>query len=433
MLKLTEHLFEWDASAREADFYERALFNHILSSQNAEDGHVTYNLSLDMGGFKDFQDPYSFTCCVGTAMENHSKYGRNIYYHNNDELFVFQYIASELTWKEKGVVLKQDTKYPEEQGSRFSFTCEKPVRLTLQIRYPYWAKKGLEIIINNKKEEIKASPGSFVSLERTWKTGDVAEVRIPFSLRFETMPDDSNRVAVLYGPLVLAGDLGQVNDSVLHDVSYVPVFMTENRDPSAWMKAVEGKANTFLTSNTGQPRDVELSPFYNIRDRRYSVYWDLFNEKGWQTKKAEYQAENEKRKKLKEREIDFVQPGEMQPERDHKFKGEKTTPSRFKERAGRESRSGWFSFDLKVKPNIPVSVAAEYWGGFPGAKTFDILADGKIIATENISDKKDGEFLTVLYDIPEMITKGKNSVTITFKAHEGNMAGPVFGVRTVRR
>ena len=433
MLKLTEHLFEWDASAREADFYERALFNHILSSQNAEDGHVTYNLSLDMGGFKDFQDPYSFTCCVGTAMENHSKYGRNIYYHNNDELFVFQYIASELTWKEKGVVLKQDTKYPEEQGSRFSFTCEKPVRLTLQIKYPYWAKKGLEIIINNKKEEIKASPGSFVSLERTWKTGDVAEVRIPFSLRFETMPDDSNRVAVLYGPLVLAGDLGQVNDSVLHDVSYVPVFMTENRDPSAWMKAVEGKANTFLTSNTGQPRDVELSPFYNIRDRRYSVYWDLFNEKGWQTKKAEYQAENEKRKKLKEREIDFVQPGEMQPERDHKFKGEKTTPSRFKERAGRESRSGWFSFDLKVKPNIPVSVAAEYWGGFPGAKTFDILADGKIIATENISDKKDGEFLTVLYDIPEMITKGKNSVTITFKAHEGNMAGPVFGVRTVRR
>ena len=99
MLKLSEHLFEWEASARVADFYERALFNHILSSQNPETGNVTYNLSLEMGGFKDFQDPFSFTCCVGTGMENHSKYGKNIFYHNDNELFVFQFIASELTWK----------------------------------------------------------------------------------------------------------------------------------------------------------------------------------------------------------------------------------------------------------------------------------------------------------------------------------------------
>ena len=131
MLKLSEHLFELEASPEYADFYERALFNHILATQNPDNGHVVYNLSLDMGGFKDFQDPEWFTCCIGTGMENHSKYGRNIYYHNDDELFIFQYIASELTWKEKGLKIVQNTNYPEEQGTMLEFTCENPVRLTI--------------------------------------------------------------------------------------------------------------------------------------------------------------------------------------------------------------------------------------------------------------------------------------------------------------
>jgi uncharacterized protein len=279
MLKLSEHLFEWGASARVADFYERALFNHILSSQNPETGNVTYNLSLEMGGFKDFQDPFSLTCCVGTGMENHSKYGRNIFYHNDNELFVFQFIASELTWKKKGIIITQQTSFPEEQGSRLEFKCEKPVRLALQVRYPSWARNGIEIIVNGNKERVTSQPGSFIPVERTWKTGDKVVIKIPFSLRLEPMPDDSNRVAVMYGPLVLAGDLGSVSDSSSKDGMCVPVMMTDKRDPSTWMRAVEGKANTFITVNTGRPRDVELKPFYATYNRRYSVYWDLVQDK----------------------------------------------------------------------------------------------------------------------------------------------------------
>jgi DUF1680 family protein len=277
MLKLSEHLFEWEASARVADFYERALYNHILSSQNPVTGNVTYNLSLEMGGFKDFQDPFSLTCCVGTGMENHSKYGKNIFYHNDNELFVFQFIASELTWKEKGIILTQKTSFPEEQGSQFEFKCEKPVKLTLQVRYPSWARKGIEINVNGRRKRVSSQPGSFIPIERIWKTGDIVEINIPFSLRLEPMPDDSNRVAVMYGPLVLAGDLGPVTDSLSNDAMYVPVMMTDKRDPSTWMKPVEGKPNTFITVNTGRPRDVELRPFYAIYNRRYSIYWDLFN------------------------------------------------------------------------------------------------------------------------------------------------------------
>lgn len=299
MLKLSEHLFEWNASENVADYYERALFNHILASQNPETGNVTYNLSLAMGGFKDFQDPYEFTCCIGTGMENHSKYGRNIFYHNDNELFVFQFIASQLDWKEKGIILTQKTSYPEEQGTNFEFKCENPVPITLQIRYPYWAKNGIEITVNGKKKQVSQHPGTFVSIEREWKTGDIVDVKIPFSLRLEAMPDDSNRVAVMYGPLVLAGDLGPLNDSTSHDAMYVPVMITESRDPSAWMKPVEGRQNTFITINTGRPRDVEMKPFYSVYDRRYSVYWDLSSEKGWNAKQAEYKAEREQIKKIK--------------------------------------------------------------------------------------------------------------------------------------
>jgi len=208
--------------------------------------------------------------------------------------------------------------------------------------------------------------------------------------------------------------------------------MTENRDPSIWTKPLEGKTNTFITVNTGRPRDVEMKPFYSIYDRRYSVYWDLFNEAGWEAREAEYKTELENKKRINEATIDFVQPGEMQPERNHNFKGEKTTPGGFKERPNRESRSGWFSFDMKITPDTPVALVVEYWGGFPGAKTFDIMVDEKVIATENISGKKEGQFINVQYDIPDEISRGKSKITVRFRAHPGNMAGPVFGVRTIK-
>jgi hypothetical protein len=275
MLKLSEHLFEWEPAASVADYYERALFNHILSSQNPENGKVIYNLSLGMGGFKEFQDPFDFTCCIGSGMETHSKYARNIFYHNNNELFVFQYIASELNWKEKGLIITQKTAFPAEQGSLIEFKCDKPVKLTLMIRYPAWAKKGIVLKVNNTEEKVENIAGSFIPIERTWETGDKVEISIPFSLRIEAMPDDTNRIAVMYGPLVMAGDLGPVADTVIKSPEYVPVLMTENRDPALWMKPVEGKKNTFRTNNTGNLRDVELRPFYAIYDRRYSVYWDL--------------------------------------------------------------------------------------------------------------------------------------------------------------
>jgi DUF1680 family protein len=433
MLKLSRHLFNWDACPKVADFYERALFNHILSSQHPGDGRVIYNLSLEMGGYKVYQDPYWFTCCVGTGMENHAKYNRNIFFHNDDELFIFQYIASELNWENKGLKLRQVTRYPEEQGTTLEFECKTPVALTLQIRYPYWAEKGIKIFVKGHEKRIDSKPGSFIPIRGKWKTGDKVEVKIPFSLRLEAMPDDKNRVAIMYGPLVLAGDLGPENDPKTGDNLYVPVLLTDERNPSKWTETVDGKANTFKTKGIGKPRDILLKPFYKTHERRYSLYWDMHTEETLKKKQSEYRAQIEKKKKLVEMTIDFVQPGESQPEHDHNLKGEKTRAGSFKNRKYRESREGWFSFDMKLLMGQPMSLVVEYWGGFPGSKTFDIIVDGTKIVTENISNKKDGQFIEIRYDIPDKLTFGKRKVTVKFEAHKGHTAGPVFGVRIIKR
>jgi len=433
MLKLSRHLFMWDAEAPVSDFYERALFNHILSSQHPESGRVIYNLSLEMGGYKVYQDPYWFTCCVGTGMENHSKYSRNIYFHNDKELFLFQYIASDLDWKEKGLKVRQMTEYPDEPKTTLEFICEKPVTLILQVRYPYWAEKGIEIDVNGKKQRVNGEPGSFVPLHREWKNGDRIEIRIPFTLRLEAMPDDANRAAVMYGPLVMAGDLGPVDDPEAEDSLYVPVFMTQDRNPANWTEPVPDQENTFKTKDVGRPRDVELKPFYKTHERRYSIYWDLMTEEAWKERQDTYQQDRERRKMLEKMTVDFVQPGDRKVEMEHNFKGERTNAGVFQRRRYREAREGWFSYDLKVFKGQPMALAVDYWGGYPGSKTFDILVDGQGIATENISNKKDGYFINVVYDIPDELTFEKEKVTVTFKAHPGNAAGPVFEIRVIKR
>jgi hypothetical protein len=433
MLKLSRHLFMWEAEAQVSDFYERALLNHILSSQHPEDGRVIYNLSLEMGGYKVYQDPFWFTCCVGTGMENHSKYSRNIYFQNDEELFLFQYIASELDWEEKGLKIRQVTDYPEEPKTTLEFICEKPVPLTLQIRYPFWAEKGIQIKVNGKNQKVEGEPGSFVALQRKWKDGDQVEILIPFTLRLEAMPDDENRVAVMHGPLVLAGDLGPVDDPEAQDSLYVPVFMTQDRNPAHWTEPVPGEPNTFKTKDVGKSRDVKLKPFHKTHERRYSVYWDLMTEQAWKERQKAYQQEQEHQKRLEQMTVDFVQPGERDLEKEHGFKGESARPGSFRRRRYREAREGWFSYDMKVFKGQPMALAVDYWGGYPGSKTFDILVDGEVIATEDISNKKDGHFVNVIYDIPDKLTFGKDKITVTFKAHTGNTAGPVFGVRTIKR
>lgn len=435
MLKLSRHLFQWHPTAEIADFYERALFNHILSSQHPKDGRVIYNLSLEMGGFKSYQDPEWFTCCIGTGMESHSKYGRNIFFKNDHELYVSQFIAAIANWKEKGVMITQKTNFPNEQGTTIELTCEQPQTFTLYIRYPYWAENGIEILLNGEKQSINQKSGSFIAIKRKWTSGDVVNVNIPFTLRQESMPDDKNRIALLYGPLVLAGDLGPENDPNAKKHDYVPVLFTENQNPAQWLTPVDETSNTFqVESNIARPRGFSLKPFYATHERRYSIYWDVFDQQRWDQYELDYQKKLERQKALEQATIDFFQPGDEQDEINHSFTGENTRIMDFQhEKARVADRNGWFSFDMNVQPGSDMALVIRYWGGFTGSKTFDILINEQKLATENISGKKDGEFIDVQYDIDPSMIVGQQKIVVKFLPHDGHRAGPIFGARTITR
>ncbi|HPS13341.1 MAG TPA: glycoside hydrolase family 127 protein, partial [Prolixibacteraceae bacterium] len=433
MLKLSEHLFEWAGTPDVADFYERALFNQILSSQNPVDGRVIYNLSLEMGGHKEYQDPEWFTCCIGTGMENHSKYGKNIYYHNNEALYVTQFIASELNWKDKGVKIIQQTSYPEEQSTSLTIECSQPEKFLLKVRYPSWAQKGMSVLVNGKKRNLDAQPGSFVIVGEKWENGDKVEIKLPFSLRLESMPDNASRVAVFYGPLVLAGDLGPEMGDSTHDPMYVPIIMTKDQNPENWIVPVTGEVNTFKTSNVGKPRDVVLKPFYQYYNRDYSIYWDMYSAEEWSNYQTQYQAEQAKRKELESRTIDVFRMGEMQPERDHQFRDDKSWVGEHKTKKFREvERNGSMSFRMNVLKDKPVSLVLEYWGGFSGMKTFDILVEGQVIATQDLDKITGSKFVYVTYDLPDELIQNKKAIEVKIVPKKGHRAGPVFTAMTIK-
>ncbi len=432
MLKLSQHLFMWEAKPEVADFYERALFNHILSSQNPNDGRVIYNLSLEMGGYKVYQNPEGFTCCVGSGMENHSKYCENIYFHNNEELFVSQFIASELNWKDKELVVTQKTKYPEEQGTTLTFNCEQPVELTLQIRYPYWAQEGIKINVNGKALKVKEKPGSFVAVKREWKDGDILEVKFPFSIRLETMPDDENRVAVMYGPMVMAGDLGPEDDPNVADPLYVPVLLTEDRNPQDWINPVQGEVNTFLTKETGKPKEIEFKPFYKTHNRRYSVYFDIFNQEKWGKLESEYIAQQEEMKRLEAATVDFFQLGEMQPEREHNFQSEGSRVGTFKQKKYRSAGlDGWFTFEMAIDEQ-PVDLVFEYSGSLRGTSLFDIYVNHNLVASEELTIGNT-DFIHKSYEIPIEVKAKSGRLLIKVVPREGSSAGPIYSVRTIKK
>jgi len=287
MLKLTRHIFGWEPSAQAMDFYERALFNHILGSQDPKTGMMTYFASLRPGHVKVYNTPHhSFWCCTGTGMENHAKYADTIYYHDDSSLYVNLFIASELTWAEKGITLRQETAFPESDTTILTVNCQQPAAFALKVRYPAWAQ-GFNLIVNGEAQTVSASAGSYVTVEREWQDGDRVEIRLPMSLQLEDLPNAPHMVAVLYGPIVLAGALGTADMPEVYNPDYhtreaainrlpvppVPVLSGGKDNILAHIKPVDGQSLTFRTEGIGQPNDVELIPFFRLHHQRYTVYW----------------------------------------------------------------------------------------------------------------------------------------------------------------
>jgi uncharacterized protein len=446
MLKLTRHLFGWRPEAAYFDYYERALYNHILGSQEPRRGMFAYFMSLKPGHFKTYSTPEdSFWCCVGSGMENHTKYNDSIYFHGADSLYVNLFIPSRLDWKEKGLDLRQQTDYPRGGRVELRLAAKRPVTLTLKVRSPEWAADGLRFRLNGRPLEAAIAQGGYAEVRRAWKNGDVLEVTIPMNVRAESTPDDARKVAFLYGPLVLAGDLGPVPaggtvpyaveqwDNFRRPVAEVPVLVTEAADPAAAVRRAGRRGLVFRTVGSGRPSDVTLRPYNELFYDYYNVYWDVLTPAQYAQRSAAIRAEAARQAALDARTVDEYRPGEQQSEVDHGQKGERTSAGEWQYRKLRHAENGgWFSFVMKVLPDEPLELSCSYWGGELGPRAFDVLVDGTVIATESLHQDKPGAFFDRTYAIPAELTRGRQKIEVRFQAHPGNFAGGLFGARTLK-
>jgi DUF1680 family protein len=312
MLKLTRHVFGWNPEARYADFYERAFLNGIIGTMNPADAMTTFYVPLEAGYWKLFSLPFdSFWCCTGTGVESFAKLADSIFFHDDRTLYVNLFVPARLQWPEKGLVVRQETRFPDDDRINLEFECEKPVALALRVRVPYWATRGISVRLNGEKREASTTPSSYWTLERTWKTGDRLEVSLPMSLHVHPMPDDPAVRAFMYGPLVLAGALG--NEGLTYEMMYAdpvnarrgegmrgqpvsaPELKAPSADPADWIRPVgdtsldrrdvevvagspgdwtRAAADGGLAFHvTKQDRPLTLLPLNRTFGQRFAVYW----------------------------------------------------------------------------------------------------------------------------------------------------------------
>ncbi len=284
LLKLTRHLFAWSGDVRYADYYERALFNCRLGTQHPADGRLMYYLPLASGYWKRYGSALdSFWCCTGTGVEEFAKTSDSIYFRDPDGIYVNLFVASELHWRARGVRVRQDTGFPQQAGTRLTIRTDRPSAFTLRVRVPYWATSGGTLTLNGQPLPVFASPSSHLVIRRTWSSGDVVEMEVPMALHRAPMPDDERVEAMMYGPLVLAGRLGDAGLTAAlqtgqDDADYAgaPAPVDDiAADPAGppWIEPVPGEPLTFRT--IGQKTDVRLVPLHAIHGERYAVYWKL--------------------------------------------------------------------------------------------------------------------------------------------------------------
>ena len=440
MLKMTRRLFAIHPEIKYAEFEERALFNHVLGSIDPEDGRTCYMVPVGRGVQHEYQDMMrSFTCCVGSGMESHGLHGDGIYYESGDRLWVNLYAPSTANWQSAGVGFVMDTSFPEGDSATLKLTLQKPKQFTVALRRPSWAGTGFSVKVNGTVLKDLSHPGSYVELKRTWKNGDTVALVLPKTLRVEPTPDNPNRVALMWGPLVLAGDLGPERErrGGGGPVATIPSLIADGA-VAEWLKPVAGKPGDFRTAGRDpddQMREVDLVPFYRLHRRSYEIYWDLYTAEMWKRKLAEVADERIRQRKLEADTISFVQPGDAQKEKEFNQQGEESTLDRAAGRPGRRGRK-WFSFDLPVESDHSLAVIATYFSEERGKRTFEILADGQHIGEQSIErsppGSATGRFFDVEYKLPAEVVKDKKRVTVRFQATGNNEIAAVYGLRLIR-
>jgi len=433
-LKICRYLLRWTGENTYADMVERNFYNGILVGQNPETGMLIYFLPLKTGGRKSFGTPFdTFTCCYGTGIQSYASLNENIYFHTEDALYINLYASSEVNWNSAfgEVRLTQRTEFPEAPSTRMTVHLAKPAKFNVVLRIPWWLAGSVTCTVNgeNWKGAARANPGSWLTIERTWREGDAIELTTPMRLYTQPINDDPNLAAIMYGPLVLAG-LVEESGTLLPTEAEESLFTGDMKNPSKWLKPVPGKPLTFRTE--GQPIDITFIPIHKVVDETYGVYW-RFVEPDSPRVKEFFKARQERLARAARR-IDFVLIGDAKSEKAHDLRGEKTSSGSISAGRWRHAASGgWFSYRLKVEPQSRNTFLVTYWGSDVGQRTFDILVDGQKLARQTLNRDAPGRLFQVEYPILTKLASGKESVVVRFQAASPqDTAGGIFGLATLR-
>jgi len=384
----------------------------------------------------------SFTCCVGTGMESHALHGLGLYYESGSKLWINVYAPSVATWESAGVRLTMATSFPEGPDASLIMEVRTPRTLTLALRRPSWAGPAFSVKVNGRAIEQTPPPGSYVEITREWHSGDRVELALPKQLRLARLADNPRKAVVMWGPLVLAGDLGAApkrDDDGDGDGTRAampePVALVADGPTEAWLRPVSGQPGRFTTTSAVRtveskaPIDVEFSPFFAMHRRTYAAYWHQLSASELDARSRELSTERERRRALDAATIVAVGIGDRASEKEFIQQGVETSVIRTDGRTGRRATQ-WFSYDL------PGSAAARklvvtYNSDQRRPRSFDVLVNGERLASETQSQSSVSAFYDKEYELSER-ARQMRPLTVRFEATNGLEVTPVFGLRLTR-
>lgn len=456
MLKLTEDLNRVKPDGMYGDFYETAMFNHILSTQHPQHGGYVYFTSARPRHYRNYSAPNkAMWCCVGTGMENHGKYGQFVWTHDkgvkaeDDALYVNLFVASELNWKDRKMILRQQTAFPYAETSVVEVAKGKGTFI-LKVRKPSWCEnftvKGVGFDADSYEEN------GFVCMKRKWKKGDQVKISMPMHAYIKPMINVPQYVAIMYGPILLGMKTGteDMRSLIADDSRFgqyaggkklaldeAPILLPKHLDDIAKnLKPVPGKPLHFkLATHMENTIDGELQPFFEIHDSRYMMYWLALGENDYKAYMQKLADEEKARQALEARTVDKVNPGEQQPETDHRMETDDSNKGNTEGIFFRDAKDGhYFSYLMQTKGETNLSLQLKFWGQDEWRTSeFDIYVNDKLLCSVNNSHRwRTTQFKTVDYVIPSEFVKGKKEIRVKFVAHKGKQVGQIYGVRLVK-
>ena len=456
MLKLTENLNRVKPDGMYGDFYETAMFNHILSAQHPQHGGYVYFTSARPRHYRNYSAPNeAMWCCVGTGMEDHGKYGQFVWTHDkgvkaeDDALYVNLFVASELNWKNRKMVIRQQTAFPYAETSVVEVAKGKGTFI-LKVRKPSWCEnftvKGVGFDADSYEEN------GFVCMKRKWKKGDQVKISMPMHAYIKPMINVPQYVAIMYGPILLGMKTGteDMRGLIADDSRFgqyaggkklaldeAPILLPKHLDDIAKnLKPVPGKPLHFkLATHMENTIDGELQPFFEIHDSRYMMYWLALGENDYKAYMQKLADEEKARQALEARTVDKVNPGEQQPETDHRMETDDSNKGNTEGIFFRDAKDGhYFSYLMQTKGETNLSLQLKFWGQDEWRTSeFDIYVNDKLLCSVNNSHRwRTTQFKTVDYAIPSEFVKGKKEIRVKFVAHKGKQVGQIYGVRLVK-